>query len=308
MKVIYGIGKVRRPFKNSVLAIGVFDGVHLGHQQLIKLAVKEAKKKHGQAVVMTFDPHPVHVLKPSQYKPLILPLSYRIQLIERYGADACIVVSFTKSFSHLTAKQFIKKYIVQRISPKKIIVGDDFRFGATRDGDLDVFRSEGEKYGFKLLPLKQIKSDGKKIGSTLIRGLIAQGKLKRAENLLGRHVAVCGEVERGDNRGKELGFPTANIYPKDEVIPPSGVYAVAVHVDSKKFYGMANVGLRPSFQNGRSGVNIEVHIFSFHKEIYGKEIIIEFIKKIRNEKKFHRKEGLIKQLKSDQRKAKAIFQ
>lgn len=307
MKVIYGIGKVKKVFHNAVLAIGVFDGLHIGHQKLIKEAVKKAKSLGAPAIVMTFSPHPVQVLKPDHYLPFVISLPHRLKLIERLDVVACVVVHFTKRFSQLAAQEFIKRYLIDRIHPKEIFVGNDFRFGRDRKGTLDYFKEAGCKYGFKVNTILPVRGGGKKIGSSRIRRLITNGKLCAAKSYLGRNVSIMGKVIRGDRRGSGLGFPTANIHPHNAVVPPIGVYATYVVVDNKRLKGMANIGLRPTFKKGNSQINVEVHIFNFQKTIYGKEIIVEFIKKIRNEKVFALKEKLIAQLKRDETKSRAIL-
>jgi len=315
MKVIYGIGKVKKKFKNAVLAIGVFDGVHRGHQVLIKKAVQRAKAINGHALVMTFAPHPVHVLHPGKELPFISSLSYRLKLIEQLGVAACIVVRFTKQFSRLSPQKFIKNYLVDKIQPKEVLVGDDFRFGQNRSGTLTYFQQAGEKYKFSVNVLHSIgvslsrhcENIQSKIGSTMIRQLISEGKLYRAKKLLGRRVGIMGRVVRGDGRGKLLGYPTINILPHKEVIPPIGVYAARVHLGDNHYAAMVNIGRRPSFKGLNQKIIIEAHVFNFKKSIYGKEILIEFIKKIRSEKTFISQEKLIGQLKKDEIKVKNVL-
>ena len=306
MKVIYGIGKVKKVFKNAVLAIGVFDGLHVGHQKLIKAAVKKAKSLGGSAIVMTFSPHPVQVLKPKEYLPFVVSLPHRLKLIEQFDVVACVVVHFTKRFSQLAAQKFIKNYLVGRINPTEIFVGNDFRFGKDRSGTIEYFKEAGRKYGFKVNTVFPVKGGGSKIGSSRIRRLITEGKLYAAKHFLGRNVSIMGKVARGDQRGKKLGFPTANIHPQNSVVPPIGVYAAYVVIDRKRFRGMANVGRRPSFKKNNN-INVEVHIFDFQKTLYGKEITVEFVKKIRNEKVFDLSEQLIAQLKRDEIKSRVIL-
>lgn len=307
MKVIYGIGKAKNSFKRPVLVIGVFDGLHLGHQMLIKRAIRKAKVLKAATVVMTFHPHPVHVLHPEVELPLIVSLPYRLKLIEDLGVDACIVIPFSKNFSQVAPEQFIRHYLVDYLNPQEVFVGDDFRFGQNRNGTLNFFEQAGHRYGFHVNVVHQVQDHHRKIGSTLIRQLIAEGKLHHARRLLGRYVSVMGKVSKGDARGKTLGFPTANIYPQNEIIPPLGVYAVNVIVGKMNLQGVANVGRRPSFKTKDNRVNVEVHILDFHKNLYGKEIIVEFIKKIRNEKIFNLKEKLIQQIQRDIHKVKVFF-
>ena len=307
MKVIYGIGRVKKAFKNTVLAIGVFDGLHIGHQKLIKAAVKKAKLIGGPAIVMTFSPHPVQVLKPNNYLPFVISLPHRLKLIEQLDVMACVIVHFTKRFSQLAAQKFVKNYLVERINPAEVFVGNDFCFGKDRRGTIEYLKEAGREYGFKVNTILPVKGGRNKIGSSRIRRLITDGKLYAAKHFLGRNVSIMGKVVRGDQRGRGLGFPTANIHPQNSVVPPIGVYAVYVVIGCKRFKGMANVGRRPSFKKNNNNINVEVHIFDFKRSLYGKEITVEFVKKIRNEKVFKISEQLIAQLKRDEIKTRAIL-
>ncbi len=307
MKVIYGIGRVKKTFKNAVLAIGVFDGLHIGHQKLIRSAVERAETFRGPAIVMTFSPHPVQVLHPKNSLPFVVSLSHRLKLIERLGVVTCVVVHFTKQFSRLTARRFIKRYLVDYIGPKEVFVGGDFRFGRDRTGTLEYFKETGRKYGLKVNSISPVNGGKKKIGSSRIRNLIVAGKLYEAKRFLGRAVSILGIVVKGDGRGRKLGFPTANIHPENVVMPPVGVYAARVIIEDKHFDGMASVGRRPSFKKNNERINVEVHIFDFKKNLYGREIIIEFIRKIRNEKVFDSKEKIVARLKRDEIKARSIL-
>jgi len=307
MKVIYGIGKVKKTFKNAVLAIGVFDGLHIGHQKLIKAAVKRAKVLGEPAVVMTFSPHPVQVLQPDNYLPFIISLPHRLKLIERLDVMTCVIVHFTRQFSQLTAQEFIKRYLVDSIQPKEIFIGKDFRFGKNRSGSLELFKETGKIYGFKVNAVSPVNGGRKKIGSSRIRRLITEGKLYAAKKYLGRNFSTMGKIVKGDGRGKKLGFPTANIHPQNAMVPPIGVYAVHIVIGNKKYNGMANIGRRPSFKKAGSKKIIEVHIFNFNKTLYSKEITVEFVKRIRNERTFPSKEKLIAQLKRDEIKSRSIL-
>ncbi len=306
MRAISALGKGKRRFKNAVVAIGVFDGVHLGHQALIKAAVRRARIIHGDPVVMTFMPHPVHVLHPEVDLAYITSLPFRVRLIQELGA-ACIVVPFTKQFSRLTPQGFIERCLVKYVQPKEVFVGDDFRFGRDRSGTWDAFQAAGESHGFKVNVVSVIKGARKKIGSSTIRRLIGEGKLRAAGKLLGRNVSIMGKVVKGDGRGKRLGFPTANIPVSRELVPPVGVYAVKVRAGSRTFPGMANVGRRPSFRGPHGEVNVEAHLFGFKRTLYHQEIIVEFIKKIRNERMFLSPDRLTAQLQKDKKKAREIL-
>ena len=308
MKVIYGIGKVKKTIRDAVLAIGVFDGLHLGHQKLIKAAVRRARSIQGPAIVMTFFPHPVQVLQPRNYLPFIVSLPHRLKLIEDLGADLCLVVRFTKRFSRLTAQRFIDRYLLGPVRPREIFVGSDFRFGRDRQGTADFFRTIGRRHDFKVHTVAPVRFAGQKIGSSRIRQLISDGKMPLAGRLLGRPVSVMGKVIRGDGRGKTLGYPTANIVPENDVVLPVGVYAVLVVIGPRCYAGMANVGRRPSFKKRQSRLGIEVHIFRFARNVYNRCVMIEFVEKIRDEKKFRSRESMIAQLKRDERKSRTILQ
>ncbi len=306
MKIFKGIASAKGEFKNSVVAIGVFDGLHLGHQLLIRNAVERAKALGGKAIVMTFDPHPVHVLRPENHLPLLVSLPFRLKLIAALGVDAVVVVRFTKAFSHLSPQQFISRYLVRPFLPSEIIVGDDFRFGQNRAGTISVFKDAGQKYTFKVVSVKTGKKGYKKFSSTVARDAIAVGNLKKASAILGRPVSLLGTVVRGDQRGKTFGYPTANIIPAREILPPQGVYCVRILLARQSFFGIANVGVRPSFHK-EDRLNVEVHIFDFKKNIYGKVIRVEFLHKVRNEMYFPSIKDLVAQIKRDEAFARKWF-
>ena len=258
-------------------------------------------------MVLTFYPHPVHVLNPEKENPLIVSLPYRLKLIEQLNIDVCLVIHFTKHFSRLSPEKFIQRYLIEKLHPKEIAVGDDFRFGQNRAGDLEYFEKAGRQYDFTVSTVPTTQSGKRKIGSSRIRQLILEGKLKAAAKLLNRPVSILGRVIRGDGRGKKLGYPTVNIHPGEIILPPLGVYIVRVCLADKLHCGIANIGRRPSFK--RAGkVNVEVHIFDFNLNVYDKEITVEFLKKIRDERHFRSPEELIRQIRRDERSARWYFQ
>lgn len=309
MKIISGLGKARGLFHKSVLAIGVFDGVHRGHQALIGRAIQKARALRTKAVVMTFAPHPVLVLRPEVPLRLIVSEQFRLKLIADLGVDGCLVVPFTKKFSRLAPETFIRRYLVEYLDPVEIFVGDDFRFGQNRAGRLEDFRDAGRRYGFHVNIIRSVKGRGErgKIGSSRIRACIAEGRLKRAQKFLGRPAAVMGRVIKGDGRGRRFGFPTANIDPRGIVLPPLGVYAVRVRLGKQVFAGMANLGRRPTYPSRNPRVMLEAHIFDFRRSIYGKEIVVEFLRRIRPERIFPSESLLVEELKKDEIKARRIL-
>ena len=307
MIIFKNINKFPQKVKNPVVAIGVFDGLHLGHQALMKEAIRKAKLLRGTSIAMTFYPHPIHVLYSQAHVPLIVSLSHRLKIIEELGVDISVVIPFTKQFSKLTPEKFVKRYLVDNIGVKAIVIGEDFRFGQGRSGNWEFFKKLGKKYNFKVNVIRSVVKGGEVIGSTRIRKLIAAGKLTLASQLLGRRVSLLGKVVKGEQRGKSLGFPTANLNLFNEVIPPHGVYLVRIQIQDKIYNGIANIGRRPSFNDKNAKTNLEIHIFDFNKNIYGQDILVEYVKKIRNEKKFSSKEQLIQQIIRDEKKAKEIF-
>ncbi len=309
MKVIYGINKIKKS-KKPVVALGVFDGVHIGHQRILRATVDKARRIKGTSIVVTFSPHP-------QKEGSIYSLEHRLKLISEVGIDICIVIAFNKRFSQIPAEDFIKDILVNKISVRYIYVGRNFRFGKQARGNFKTLNRLSHIYNFKLKVFDIIKINNQPISSTYIRRLITRGKLNAAGKLLSRPVSVLGTVIRGTSLASRLGFPTANINPHHEVLPPSGIYAVSAIFNNKKFKGVCYIGTKPTFsrQDGISLLagkhqrqkHIEVYIFNFKKNIYGKYLEIQFIKKIRNERKFNSPQYLVQQVKKDIAQTRKIF-
>jgi len=299
MKIIYGINKIKKPNK-PVLAMGVFDGVHRGHKEILEAAAQKARKIKGTSIALTFWPHP-------QKQRSLYSLEHRLRLIAELGVDLCIVVNFSRNFARTKAQDFIKNILVDKINAKYIYVGNDFRFGKNTEGNLAFLESLGRIYGFKTKGFKIIKSGSKPISSTLIRSLIKNGEIKKAEGLLGRPVSILGTVIRGRALGRILGFPTANIDPHHEVIPATGIYAVRIILGKDKLKGVCYIGKRPTIITKNKKINIEVYIFNFNKNIYGKYLEIQFVKMIRLDKRFPSLTLLASQIKKDVASAKKIL-
>lgn len=306
MRVISLTGTVK--FPKTCAAIGIFDGVHLGHQLLIKKMLAKAKDLHAKSLVITFFPHPAHVLRPDIDFKYLISLKARMQLLERLGVDICLVIPFTSKFSRIPPENFIKSLLVDRLGVKALFVGEDFRFGSKRSGDVALFKAMALEYGYEMDGIKAVSQDGEIISSTRIRKLVMQGDLKGAKKLLGRDFSCFGMVVKGEGRGKSLGFPTANVNHEKCILPPVGVYAVKVHYKNKIYPAVANLGFRPSFKEKSPEPQLEVHIFDFNKDLYGKEIDIIFIKRIRDEKKFASVEDLRLQIYKDAQKARSILE
>lgn len=299
MQVFCGIDKIKR-FKKPVVALGVFDGVHLGHIQILKGAVRQARRIKGTSVVVTFSPHPQKVES-------LYSLEHRLRLISQIGVNVCIVVSFNKKFANISALNFVRHILIKKIGAREIFVGKNFRFGKGAKGDITMLRDLALYYNFKLKVFQVISSHRKLISSTSIRSLIKKGELAAAEKLLSRPVAVLGTVKRGVRLGRRLGFPTANIDPHHEVIPPPGIYAVKVIFKGRLFYGACYIGTRPTLNERQKKIHIEVFIFGLNKDIYGEYLEMQFIKKIRDDKKFNSLSKLAAQIEKDIIEVKSIF-
>ena len=301
MKIFDQIDQIKEPLKRAVITIGNFDGVHIGHQALFHEVIEKAAAIDGTSVAMTFEPHPMRVLKQNNHPPLITLYEQKVELIERTGIDVLICVPFTLGFASLSAEQFVKDLLVQKIGMKAIVVGKDYSFGKNREGNIDLLRAYAPDLGFEVLVAGWIRSARAvkdRISSTRIRELISDGLMEHAEKMLGRSYQIRGRVVAGRDRGgKLLGIPTANINLHDELCPKTGIYAVTVEMDDKKYKGVANIGFSPTFDDHE--FTVEVHIFDFNANIYGRKIRVNFIKRIRDEKKFSSISELVDQIHLD---------
>lgn len=296
MKTIFGLSNLKEKFKDTIVLIGVFDGMHRGHRYLIEKSVRTARALHKKTAAITFHPHP-------KGQPYLISLKHRLKVIEELGVSVCLVIRFSKQFAKSPPESFIRDTLVKFFHPLYVFVGDNFRFGYRAQGDVTLLKRLGKLLGFQVRPVRELGAGRKKISSQRLRGLIRAGSLKKAEELLGRRVSVLGTVIKGSSRGRILGYPTANIDPHHEVLPKPGVYAVKVLYNEKEYNGICNIGRRPTFGSQEEPLNIEVHLFNFRKDIYGEDMEIQFIRKLRDEKKFPSPSSLAAQLKEDSRKA-----
>jgi len=291
--------------KKKILVIGIFDGVHIGHRRIISEAIREAKLRKTESVVITFDPHPLKVLKPGISVPSIVSASHRLRLICALGADICCVIRFTKKFARLTPEEFAKNILAEKFNASKVFVGENFVFGRNNSGNTALLKKLGAKYGFEVRTVPIVKVEGKAVSSTLVRSLIINGRLKEAAAMLGRPVSIYGTVVSGKKRGRLLGYPTANIDPHHEAIPPEGIYAVWVSCGGKRYGGALFIG-KPSTFREEEPV-IEVHIFDFHEFIYHENIEVIFVKRLRGARKFSDHDKLIAQIRRDDVRARKIL-
>jgi len=305
MILITDLSKIDKKFSGSIITLGNFDGLHLGHQELIRKIILRAEETGGLSMVVTFRPHPLKILAPEKCPPLISIYEEKIQLLEKLGIDVLVKIPFTLDFSAMEPRDFVKNILVDLLGAKEIFVGYNYRFGKGRKGNILMLRDLGNELGFIVREVEQVSLNGEVISSTRIRQLLINGEVEHAARLLGRPYALCGIVVKGDGRGRGLGFPTANIVSRHSIIPSDGVYAVRLFVRDKYYDGIVNIGMRPTFD--AKSMAIEVHIFDFNEDIYGEELTVYFAGKIRDERKFGSAVALINQINADINSAKALL-
>jgi riboflavin kinase/FMN adenylyltransferase len=281
--------------KNPVITIGNFDGVHLGHQKILKRTIQRARALDGVAAVFTFHPHPLKVVRPEAEPQSITTFEEKVRLIEAIGIDCLVCENFTRQFAEQPPEEFIKNIIVDRIHPREIIIGHDYAFGKNRKGSIELLQKMGDIFHFKVQVIDNITIKNIPVRSTTVRRLITMGKVSLADKLLGRPYSLSGKVVHGKQR--RIGFPTANLSPGKNLIPKNGVYAIRTQTPYGVFNGIVNVGYNPTFDNER--LTIEAHLFNFSGDLYGRDITIQFIKRVRGEKKFSDVPALVKQIERD---------
>jgi len=296
--------------KNSVLTIGTFDGVHLGHVKVIKNMKKIAERINGETVLFTFYPHPRFVVNGyKQEIKLITTIEEKKELLKKVGIDHLIIYPFTKEFSKLSYIDFVKNILVDKLNLKHLVIGYDHKFGHNREGSFEYLNECAKKYNFTIERIEALNVNNISISSTIIREALRNGDIITANKDLGYSFSVTGKVVKGLGLGRQIGFPTANIdCHKDKLIPADGIYAVHVIVDNEIHKGMLNIGSRPTVNDDESDITFEVNIFNFDRDIYDKNITVKFKKRIRNEKKFDSLLALRNQLKIDKIDALKILQ
>ena len=308
MEIFRDIANVKR-LENAVLTVGTFDGLHLGHQFIVEKLKNRAEFLNAQTTLVTFNPHPQIVLKSPDKSDLkiLTTVDEKIEILRTFDIDRLLVIEFTHEFSKTTPVEFVKKVLYETVGFKEMVTGHDHAFGKDRQGDFETLKKLAQELEFSVTELGPLKIDEDLVSSTKIRTLLLGGDIKSANKLLGRNYFVNGKIVGGEGRGRDLNFPTANIEldSGDKLIPGDGVYAVYAFLGSKKVAGMMNIGVRPTFVSGARVM--EVNLFDFHETIYGRKIKIEFVDRIRDEKKFSGPDELVAQLKKDQGKSLNIL-
>lgn len=297
MEIFWGLENFKQ-LENAVVTMGTFDGVHLGHQEIIKDLVLSAKTNHAKSVVITFDPHPRKVLQPDIPLQLIQSIEEKIIVLQTTGIDYLIVIPFNKAFSQLSSLEFIEKILVDKIGCKKLVIGYDHHFGKNREGSFEYLKNNGGLFGFEVKEISAKKINETKISSTAIRTYITEGAMDKVNQLLNYTYFMSGKIIDGEKIGRTIGFPTANIaiHP-DKLIPKIGVYLAKIELDNKSFFGMLNIGIKPTF--GKHVLGVEMHIFDFNEDIYNKTVKLLLYQRIRDEIAFNNVNELINQLQKD---------
>jgi riboflavin kinase/FMN adenylyltransferase len=300
MRIIKDLAEIKRDEK-SVITLGTFDGLHLGHQQIVNEVIEKSNQIDGRNYLLTFDPHPRKVIPGRNDVKLLSTLDEKIEILEDLGLKNLFVVNFTMEFSKQSPEEFVKKYLIEGIGLSEIVIGYDHHFGKGRDGDFELLQNMGDKYNFTVTLISEYSVDGETISSTKIRNALLAGDVVKAGKMLGRNYSFKGTVVRGDGRGRKLGFPTANLSvdSEDKLIPAKGIYAAECVVENEKHYGLLSLGSRPTFHDdGR--IVPEFYIFDFDRDIYDEVMKVEMVEKIRDEEKFNSVDDLIVQMKNDE--------
>ena len=306
MEIIRKEKDFKRSFRNPVLTIGNFDGVHVGHQRIFQLVKEKAKEIGGESIVYTFEPHPVEVLAPERRPLWITTLDEKLRLIEEQGIDAIILANFTLKFASQIPEEFVRNILYDQIKVRQVFVGHDFTFGKDRRGNIALLKELGQKLGFTAEVVEAVRVGGTVVSSTRIREFVQKGEMQEAAKLLGRNYLLTGKVIHGHGRGsKKLGFPTANLKTTGVLFPKPGIYAVWAIYEGKRYEGVANLGWNPTFHDQK--FSFEAHILHFNQEIYGEPLRVEFVERLRDEVTFRGPEELIAQIKKDISRAKNIL-
>ncbi len=305
MIVVERLEDLQPDYPYVVVALGTFDGVHLGHQEILGRVVRRARQERGTAAVFTFARHPLEVVNPSKAPQLITPLPIKQEIIKALGIDLLVVVTFTPFLADTPPSDFVKACVVDRLRARFVCVGYDFAFGKGRAGSPDTLRILGEEHQFGLDVVPAMTVDGQVVSSTMIRGLLSRGEVLQAARYLGRPYAIRGEVERGAGRGRGLGFPTANLPATADLLIPDGVYAGLAWFHKVLRRALVNIGTAPTFGGGTR--RVEVHLVEGSEELYGETLTLFFLARLREERRFETPELLRQQIECDRMKAEEVF-
>jgi riboflavin kinase/FMN adenylyltransferase len=305
MRLFHGTDNadIARP---TVLTLGVFDGLHLGHQLIMKTVVERAQSIGAVPTVITFEPHPRAVLHPESAPPLLQTFDQKIEALGVLGIEQTIVIHFDRAFAQSRAEEFLRDVVVDRLHTKEVYLGRGFAFGHNREGNIDLLRRVSERLGFFADEVPEVRLRGRRIGSTRIRELLLQGRVNLARRMLGRPYGVEGRVVRGAERGAKLGFPTANLHPQNRVIPQGGVYVTSTLIDHQWRRSVTNIGTRPTFDDG-SESSVETHVMDWSGDLYGDVVRVRFLHRLRAEKKFNSVDELKSQIRHDAARAEEYF-
>lgn len=306
MRLFHGTdnAEIQRP---TVLTLGVFDGLHLGHQLVMRTVVERARAVGAVPTVMTFDPHPRAVLHPESSPPLLQTLDQKVEGFGNLGIEQTIVVCFTEEFSRIRAEEFLADTVKERLQAREVYLGRGFAFGNNREGNIDLLRRVSADLGFVADEVPEVRLRGQRVSSSRIRDLLARGRVNLARRMLGRPYGVEGRVERGKERGHTLGFPTANLHPHNRVLPAHGVYVTGTLIDGKWWRSVTNVGIRPTFET-TAEPSVEAFVMNWSGDLYGDVIRIRFLYRLRDEKKFQSLESLRAQIQADVKRAESYFE
>ncbi len=297
------LGHLRGPL---FLAIGVFDGVHLGHQAVISTSTRHVRSAGGTPVVITFDPHPLKVLRPHNAPHLLTATQHKIALIRDLGVEHLLVINFDKKFAATPPENFIEQLVAHSKPLREICVGHEWSFGKDRSGNLDLLKKLGAQFHFDVVGIPPVKVNGTVVSSTAVRQAIERGDFATAAAMLGRDYTILGTVVPGDKLGKKLGYPTANLSAHSEQFPPNGVYLAEAWIHGVLYHGVVNLGYRPTVSSGKSERVLEIYLLDFDRDIYGEDVEVRFTRYLRPERKFDSLEDLVRQIELDVRQAREL--
>jgi riboflavin kinase/FMN adenylyltransferase len=306
MKLFHGTdnAEINRP---TVLTLGVFDGLHLGHQLIMRAVVERARATNAVPTVITFDPHPRAVLHPVSAPPLLQTFDQKLEAFGVLGIEQAIVIRFDAEFAQIRAEEFLREVVRERLQAKEVYLGRGFAFGRNREGNIELLKAVSEQLGFHADEVAEVRLRGQRISSSRIRELLAEGRVNLARRMLGRPYGVEGRVVRGDERGRTLGFPTANVQPQNRVIPRHGVYVTATLIEGPWRRSVTNVGMRPTFESG-AAPSVETHVMNWQGDLYGDVVRVRFLHRLRAERKFASVAQLKTQIEQDVGRATRYFE